>query len=134
MKIDKPIIFFDGICNLCNYSISIVLKYKDIKKDFFIASIQGQTAKNLLPLHYIDSPSSIIFFDGNGEIFQKSSALLRIVDFLIIPWCWLKFFKIFPAIYLDKGYDFIATRRYKFWGKRPSCRLPTENERHFFLP
>lgn len=134
MKVDRPIIFFDGICNLCDSSIDFILTHRSLEKELFVASLQGQTAKTLLPLHYLEGPSSIIYYDANGEILLKAQAILEIVKLLKRPWCYLSFFSVIPLKYLDQIYDFIAQRRYRFWGKKAQCRLPLESERYIFLP
>jgi predicted DCC family thiol-disulfide oxidoreductase YuxK len=135
MKVDRPVIFFDGICNLCNSSINIFLKFRSLEKDFFIASLQGQTAKSLLPLHYLEDPSTIVFHDTNGEIFVKSKAIIEILKLCKKPWCYIvHLLSLIPEDFLNRGYDFIASKRYRWWGKRSQCRLPTESERYIFLP
>lgn len=135
MKVDRPVIFFDGICNLCDQSINFLLRFRSLEKDFFIASLQGQTAKNLLPLHYLESPSTIVFHDANGEIFIKSRAIIEILKYFKVPWFYFSFIlNLIPTKYLDQMYDFIASKRYAWWGKKAYCRVATESERYIFLP
>jgi len=135
MKVDRPIIFFDGICNLCNSSIDLVLKFKTKESLFFIASLQGQTAKSILPLHYLEDLSSIVYYDANGHILTKSQAILEICKSMAWPIKVLgKILSFIPSQYLDKVYDFIASKRYNWWGKKSQCRLPNESERFIFLP
>lgn len=135
MKVDRPVIFFDGICHFCDSSINLLLDYRSLEKDFFIASLQGQTAKTLLPLHYLEATSSIILYDSNGEILIRSRAVLEILKFIKKPWIYaFFFFKFVPVRYLDMAYNFIAANRYRWWGKRAQCRIPSESERYIFLP
>lgn len=135
MKVDRPVIFFDGVCNLCDTSINFVLRFRSSEKLFFVASLQGQTAKVILPLHYLEDLSSIVFYDANGHIVTKSQAVIEISSLLKFPWNILgKLFRLIPVAYLDRCYDFIASKRYYWWGKKSQCRLPTEQERFIFLP
>lgn len=135
MKVDRPVIFFDGICNLCNSSINFVLKFRAKEKLFFVASLQGQTAKSILPLHYLEELSSIVFHDSNGHIATKSQAIIEICKLLRFPFNIIgRLLSFIPHSYLDVVYDFIAKKRYSWWGKKSQCRLPQESERFIFLP
>ena len=135
MKVDRPVIFFDGICNLCNSSVDFILKFRAKEKLFFVASLQGQTAKSLLPLHYLEDLSSIVFQDANGHIITKPEALLKISQMLQFPFNYLgRILSFIPYKYLDVVYDFMAKKRYNWWGKKAQCRLPQESERFIFLP
>lgn len=125
------VVFFDGLCNLCDGFISYIVKVAnpDLIK---IASLQGETAAMLFKNK--DLPDSIIFFE-NGVAYFKSEAVLRIGKKLggphrILANCCF----VFPAFLRDFIYDWIAKRRYSFFGKKETCRLPTAAEKEFFLP
>lgn len=129
---NKNIIFFDGICTLCNSSIDFFVKNaKD--KSFYIASLQGETAqKTLFKNGEQDIPDSIILYTQN-KIYYKSSAVLRISKYLKFPLNILPVFFIIPKFIRDWVYDYIAKNRYKWFGQKNTCRIPNENEKDFFL-
>lgn len=127
----ERIIFFDGFCNLCNSSIDYVVK-NDKKAIFKIASLQGKTASKLIP-SLIDKTDSIVFL-RDDKVYCYSTAILYI---LIDLKSWRGLFGylgfIMPRFIRDKLYRFIAANRYKWFGKKESCRMPTINEKMRFL-
>ena len=131
MDQDKPIIFFDGVCNLCNGFVNFLIKY-DQKKQFYFASLQGKTAKKLLQKKYTDQLTTIVLFDKN-EQFIKSGAVIRI--FAKLGWVGKFFYSasIIPQFIRDALYDWVAKKRYHWFGQLSSCRIPTKSESKFFL-
>jgi predicted DCC family thiol-disulfide oxidoreductase YuxK len=130
---DKEIILFDGVCNLCNHSVDFVIA-RDKKDKFLFASLQSEKGGEIMeqfsiPTKYRDS----ILLYKNGKIFKKSTAALHIARNLSGLWFLMYGFIIIPAFIRDIVYDFIARNRYRFWGKRDTCRLPSPAERKKFL-
>lgn len=122
-----PLILFDGVCNLCNASVDFIIK-RD-KGYFKFASLQSEFVRQLLPNLLVgENPESIILYE-NGEVFTKSTAALKIASHLQFPWNNLKFFLFVPRPIRDSIYKFIAQNRYRWFGKRNTCRLPTPEER-----
>ena len=126
-------IFFDGYCNLCNSFIDFLIK-RDSKEILKFSSLQSESAKKLLPSHFLEnvSPETVIYL-RDGKVYDKSTAVIKIM-------CDIGgFYKIFligfifPKFFRDSIYDFIARNRYKIFGKSETCRLPTENEKARFL-
>lgn len=118
---DKPVILFDGICNLCNSSVRFVLK-RDKNETFLFSSLQSDAAKKLL-LHYNyknNHLESMLLIEGD-QILDKSSAALRICQVLGFPWRLLFVFQILPASWRDAVYMYIANRRYRWFGKKDYC-------------
>ena len=124
----QKIIIFDGICALCNSSITILM-HLDTKKRFRYSSLQGEFVKTLDIEPDIDS---IIFYD-DGVFYYKSTAILKILESLGRPWVLIKIFYIIPRVIRDFIYDIIAKYRYKIFGKRESCRMPKEDEQSLFI-
>ena len=122
---DKPIIFFDGVCNLCNSSVQFILK-KDTNNVFLFSSLQSDAAKGILLQYNLENfdLSSIILVE-KGIIYQKSTAILRIAKSLAGISKYAYVFIIVPKFIRDGVYSFIAKNRYKWFGKRDSCMLPT---------
>tara|TARA_B100001765_G_scaffold54186_1_gene32010 strand:+ start:117 stop:515 length:399 start_codon:yes stop_codon:yes gene_type:complete len=127
------IILFDGVCNLCNGAINFIIKH-DPKGIFKFASLQGETGKQLLAQHTIDpqETDSIVLID-NDQVSVKSSAALRIAKNLNQGYPLLFGFMIIPTFIRNGVYDFIAANRYKWFGKKESCMLPTPELRSRFL-
>ena len=127
------IILFDGVCNLCNGAINFIIKH-DPKGIFKFASLQGETGKQLLAQHNIDpqETDSIVLID-NDQVSVKSSAALRIAKNLNQGYPLLFGFMIIPTFIRNGVYDCIAANRYKWFGKKESCMLPTPELRSRFL-
>ncbi len=131
-KVNKSIIFFDGVCNLCNSSVQFILK-RDTNKKFMFASLQSDVAKKLL-LHknVKNNLDSIILLD-NSVIYQKSTAIFKIGNKLGFPYNLGSVFFIIPKFARDFIYNWIAKNRYKWFGKKDSCMLPTKEYLERFL-
>lgn len=123
-----PIIFFDGVCNLCNHFVNFLLR-QDRLKVFKFASLQGNTAKEC---SLSNDLSSIILVEGEKS-YQKSAAILRVLYRLGGFFKIFYFVNILPNGLLDLAYDFVAKNRYHLFGKRSSCRLPLPDEKNRFL-
>lgn len=128
---NKKIIFFDGVCNLCNGLVDWLIVH-DNQKLFNYASLQGKTAKELLPLNVINDLNTVVFFE-NGKVFYRSEAILRLFSYLPYPWKILSFFIILPTFFSNALYNLVAVNRYRLFGKKTTCRLPTLEEKTFFL-
>jgi predicted DCC family thiol-disulfide oxidoreductase YuxK len=126
------IIFFDGVCNLCNGFINFIFSH-DKKQIFKVASLQGSTAKSLLSESEIDTLSTVIFYD-QGIKYYRSKAVIKILLLLGPPYNFMGIFLIIPDFLRDLVYKLIASNRYRMFGKKDSCRLPTPEERARFLP
>jgi len=128
---NQDIIFFDGICGLCNKFIDFILRH-DKGNKFLFSTLQGETAKKLLPLPITKDLESVVFIE-NGFIYYKSGAALRILTKLGGIWKIMKVFLFVPKFVRDLVYDFIAKNRYNLFGKKETCRLPTPEEKTKFL-
>jgi len=121
---EKPILLFDGVCNLCNSTIQFVLK-RDKKHYFKFASLQSNYGqlflkKNKLPTSIYDT---FILIEGNSYTI-KSSAILKVFKQLSSLWPVLYIFIIIPKIIRDALYNIIAKNRYHIFGKKDSCMIP----------
>lgn len=129
----KPVILFDGVCNFCNSSVNFIIE-KDADDNFRFASIQSEEGKFLINWLEIDTVKndSIILIEGE-KYYLRSSAALRIAKKLKGLWKLLYVFIIIPAFIRNIFYNIVAKYRYKLFGKRESCRIPTPEERAKFL-
>jgi len=122
---NHKIILFDGVCNLCNRSVNFIIS-KDSKDIFRFATLQSDIGMSLMSQHGINTTKtdSVILIDTN-EYHERSSAILQIVKNLSGGYALLYFFIIVPKCIRDWGYDYIAKNRYKWYGKKDSCMVPT---------
>ena len=123
MKEGQPVILFDGVCNLCENSVQFILKH-DKKKKFRFGSLQSPAGIFLLNQYPSAKNSESVVLIHNGNAYTKSSAALKIAGMLGGWFSLLKPFAILPAFIRDGIYEFIAARRYKWFGKKNECWLP----------
>ncbi|MFN0275845.1 MAG: thiol-disulfide oxidoreductase DCC family protein [Chitinophagales bacterium] len=132
MENKQHIIFFDGVCNLCNRSVQTIIK-KDEKEIFHFAALQSDFTKAFfLQKNFKPSVSSVVYWDGE-RFYLQSTAALKISGKLKFPAPLLQFLGIFPKFLRDVVYNFIAKNRYKWFGRRESCMVPTEELKARFL-
>lgn len=127
------LILFDGVCNFCNFWVNFIID-RDSKAFFKFTAVQSDTARQILKSNKIDAMKiDSIVLVINGKIFFKSSAAFQIARKLDGFWKLLYIFIIIPPFMRDRIYDFIASNRYKWFGKRETCRIPTDDEKHRFI-
>lgn len=133
MKEGRHIILFDGVCNLCNRSVQFIIK-KDKKGIFKFASLQSTVGKELLKEFELpeDSFQSFVYVK-NDRIFSRSDAALEIAKMLNGVWPFVYFFKIVPKFFRDPIYNLIARNRYKWFGKKDECMVPTPKMKERFF-
>jgi predicted DCC family thiol-disulfide oxidoreductase YuxK len=127
-----PVLLFDGVCNLCTSSVHFIIK-RDPKRKFRFASLQSAFGQNVLQEHQLNTQTfdSLVLLE-NGKIYQRSTAALRIARQLSGAWPLLYIFMIVPAFIRNAVYDFIARNRYKWFGKKETCWLPTPDLQALF--
>ena len=130
---EKPIILFDGVCNFCNASVNFLIK-QDKKNVFRFAALQSETGQQLsekykLPKENFDS---FVLIDG-GKIYTQSTAGLKVYGKLPTIWKWTQIFWIVPKFVRNAVYDYVARNRYKWFGKKDQCMIPTPDVRSRFL-
>jgi predicted DCC family thiol-disulfide oxidoreductase YuxK len=132
--LQRKIVLFDGICNLCNGSVLFILKHE---RDpiFQFASIQSETGKELLkwcglPSNY----SQAVVYVENGKVYLGSTAALKIGQSLTFPWSLLSSVGfVVPKFIRDWVYNQIAQHRYQWFGIKDVCMVPTESLKARFL-
>ena len=129
----KYIVYFDGVCNLCNWAVRFIIRH-DRRQVFSFASLQSNYAKEHL-LHpngqHIKLDS--VVFQEDKSILIKSDAALRICMHLGGAWKFLQIFRIIPRSWRDWIYDIVANNRYRWFGKRDQCMIPTPELQSRFL-
>lgn len=130
--VDK-IIFFDGVCNLCNGFVQFIIR-NDKKKSFYFAALQSNYAQETLKSFTVNPQElkSVVFIKNN-VVYTKSNAALEIGKQLGGLWLLIAGLYIFPLKFRNMVYDFIGKNRYKWFGKKNNCMVPTEALKSRFL-
>lgn len=124
-----PIVFYDGLCGLCDRSVQFLLKY-DKKEKFLFCALQSEQAKHYLGVNY--TQQSIVLYQ-QGKVYYRSTAALRIAWLLGGFWSLLAIGLMIPAFIRNAVYDFVAKNRYKWFGKFDACKIPTPEMRKRFI-
>ena len=125
------VIFFDGYCGLCNGFVDFMMKI-DKHKVFKFSPLQSDFAKSTLRPEDITDLKSLVVLT-NGKATRKALGVLLALSELGGIWKLAFVFRIFPTVFLNLIYDFIAKNRYHFFGKRDTCRLPSPEEKSRFI-
>ncbi|MGB3591506.1 MAG: thiol-disulfide oxidoreductase DCC family protein [Nonlabens sp.] len=133
MNTDKDIILFDGVCNLCNGAVNFIID-RDRADHFRFAALRSPVGLELLDRHGIDPDhiDSIVLVSGNSA-FAKAEAAVKIARRLDGGWKLLYLLNILPDLLKNPVYEFIARNRYKWFGEKESCVLPTPEKKAKFL-
>ncbi|CAH0998679.1 hypothetical protein LEM8419_00024 [Neolewinella maritima] len=124
MQISSPILFFDGVCNLCNGAVQTVLRH-DQRGQLRFASLQSTLAEKLLPDLGIDPTAlrSLVLYQ-DGTAYTRSEAALRTARMMGGPFAALYYLRLFPRPLRDWVYDLVGRNRYRWFGKQDECMLP----------
>jgi predicted DCC family thiol-disulfide oxidoreductase YuxK len=130
---NKKIILFDGVCNLCNQAVQLVIK-NDKNDTFRFAPLQSDIGLQIVNERGIDTANldSVILIEPGVAYYHKSTAAIEIAKHLK-GYSWLKIFKPLPEGFRDSIYEFVARNRYKWFGKKESCMIPTPELQSLFL-
>jgi predicted DCC family thiol-disulfide oxidoreductase YuxK len=131
---NKKIILFDGVCNLCDNAVQYIIK--NDKNDIFrFVPLQSDLGKEILNYLKVDTSKmdSIILYEPGVAYYYKSDAALEIVKDLNAFLKWLIVFKIIPSGLRNPIYDYVARNRYKWYGKKTACMIPTPESKAKFL-
>jgi predicted DCC family thiol-disulfide oxidoreductase YuxK len=133
MENNNPIILFDGVCNLCNGAVQFVIRH-DKKNVFRFAALQSETGITLskkynIPIDRMDTFVVI----KNNKCYTRSNAALEVANILGGFWAILYILVIIPPAIRDTIYDWVAKNRYRMFGKKESCMIPTPELRDRFL-
>ena len=129
MKI-QSVVFFDGVCGLCNRFIDFLVRY-DTHHRLLFSSLQGiYIHKTRAGVFFKED--SIVFLQGD-KVFVKSRAIIESVAALGGVWKISKCLLLIPRWPRDKVYDIVARHRYGWFGKNEACRIPKREEQPFFL-
>lgn len=126
----EKVIFFDGKCGLCNGFIDLILRI-DKNKQFVFCPLQSHFAKSKISLEDVEDLTSVVLL-LNGKQYRKAEAVLKIFNELGGIWKLAKMGRLLPHRMRNAAYDLVAEHRYKLFGKKETCRLPSDDERSRF--
>lgn len=134
LKEEQQIVLFDGVCNLCSGGVQFILK-RDRKDLFRFASLQSELGQQLLAERQIDpkTTDSMVLIQPGKAFYLRSDAALAIGKQLPGIWGLLAVFQWVPSSIRDIVYDFMARNRYRWFGKKESCMIPTPELKSKFL-
>lgn len=127
------LMLFDGVCHLCDGVVRTVLRL-DRQGVIRFTSVQSPFGRRLAIAHGLDpdAPESFLFFDG-GRPLRKTAAVAALLRRLPTPWRHLAWIDRLPRALTDRAYDWIAANRYRIFGRRDHCPVPTPEQRGRFL-
>lgn len=127
------LVLFDGVCNFCDASVNWIIKH-DKKNKFKFATLQSEIGKKMMLKYGIDpaKTDSAVLIENNSA-YIKSTAVLKIAKQLNALYPLAYGFIIIPKFLRDAVYDFISRNRYKWWGKKDNCMIPTKEIKEKFI-
>lgn len=131
---NKKIILFDGVCNLCNTAVQFIIEHD--KKDVFrFVALQSDLGHEIIKHIGIDTKviDSIVLYQPGVAYYYKSAAALEIAKDLNVFFYWTRILNILPERLRNSLYDYIARNRYKWYGKKETCIMPTNALKLKFL-
>ena len=128
-----PIVLFDGVCNFCDASVNWIIA-RDRRGMFRFAALQSAAGERLQREHGLDPTAldTLVLVDG-ARVYRKSGAALRVLRRLRLPWPILFGMILVPPFIRDFVYDFLARRRYGWFGRKEECMVPAPEVRDRFL-
>lgn len=132
------VVFYDGVCALCNRSVRFIGK-RDLQERYRFASLQSDFAHRTLPLHGCDPGDLDTIYlllrygESDESVLTRSQAVFRILRSLGGVWWMVSALGVLPRGLLDFGYRIVARSRYRVFGKYPACPVPTPEKRHLFI-
>ena len=128
---ESKILLFDGYCNLCNGWVDFIIQ-RDFAKKIKFASLQSESAAKFVSVEFRNSLPSVVFISGNCTYFE-SEAVVRVLAELGGIWRLALLFLLIPDFIRNWIYRYIAKNRYRWFGRRSQCRIPTSDEQSRFL-
>ena len=128
-------VLFDGVCNLCNGSVNFAIDRLPFTSNIRFGALQSESGQSLLVQSGRDPQilDSIIFI-ADDKVWRESTAVLKIVQRMRLPWRLFYALRVVPAFLRDPIYRWVGRNRYKWFGQREACRIPTPELKRWFLP
>jgi predicted DCC family thiol-disulfide oxidoreductase YuxK len=131
-----PVLLYDGLCGFCDGAVQFIMRH-DRRGVIRFATLQGEYARGLLERHpALREVDSLILVEPTGEgerVLVRSAGALRVAQLMGGAWPLTAVLRIVPRVVRDWAYDLFARNRYRFFGRRDACRLPSATERARFV-
>ncbi len=133
MENSHPVLLFDGVCNLCNGAVQFIIR-RDPRGKVHFAALQSEAGQQLLE-QFPQAPRDVstIILVEKGKLYTRSDAALRVARHLSGAWPALYGFIIVPRPIRNAVYNWVARNRYRWFGKKDQCMIPTPNLKARFL-
>ena len=130
---ENPLVLFDGVCNLCNSSVQFIIK-NDPAGYFKFAPLQSEKGQEILKRFNMktDDYDTFILYK-NGQIYTRSTGVLHVLKHFNNYYRFFYFFIIIPSFIRDYLYNFVAGNRYRFFGRKDACMIPTPELKARFI-
>jgi predicted DCC family thiol-disulfide oxidoreductase YuxK len=131
----RPVVLYDGVCNLCNGVVNFVIDH-DSKHKVMFGALQSPQTRLLLRsfgLEHLATQMNSFVLIENRNVYLRSTAAMRLLGHLDPPVRYLSLLRVFPRVLRDAVYTLIASSRYRVFGKSQTCRMPTPALRQRFL-
>ena len=134
LPVNKKIILFDGVCNLCDSTVQFIIK-RDKKDIFRFVALQSELGEQIIKHIGVDrsKTDSIILYEPSIAYYYKAEAAIKIASALGGIYTLMKVFSILPKSLSNSVYNYIAKNRYKWYGKKDECMIPTPEMKAKFL-
>jgi predicted DCC family thiol-disulfide oxidoreductase YuxK len=130
---NRYVVIFDGVCVFCNGVVNFII-YRDPRSIFAFSPMQSEVAQSLIKKHHASKEIlNTLMLIKNGRCYLRTDAILEIAKDISGFWYLFNIFKIIPRSFRDFLYSIFARNRYKLFGKRNSCMVPTENVKKRFI-
>ena len=131
-EVNHPLILFDGVCNFCNRMVNFAIR-QDKKGKLKFTPLQSESGKNLVARFQVPATYDTLILIDKDNVYTYANAAIRICKYLDWPAKALYAFIIIPSFISQPFYKWFANRRYKWFGKKESCMLPTPEVKNRFL-
>ena len=133
MQLPRHLVLFDGVCNLCTSSVQFIIQH-DKNEEIYFASIQSDSGRQIYSSLGLDAnaPDTMVFYSEN-KIFTESDAAIQVAVRFGGLWCMARALRIIPRTFRDGCYRTVARNRYRWFGARDTCMIPTKSVSKRFL-
>jgi predicted DCC family thiol-disulfide oxidoreductase YuxK len=132
----ETVLFFDGLCGLCDHLVQFLLR-RDPHGRIFFVPIQSDLGRKVLLERGVPEAEllelSTVYFIKNGTLYRRSRAVFQVLSCLPAPWGWAKLLLLIPSVIADPLYRAVAGMRYRIFGRLDQCRIPSQEEKRRFL-
>lgn len=132
VHMNHPLVIFDGVCNLCNATVDFLIRHDRTGRLHF-GAFQDDVPAALLRHHGVEGPPTTVYLIEGDQLYIESEAILHLLRYLGPGWQVFRLGRIIPRPLRDRIYKWVSRNRYRWFGTKATCRIPTPEERERFL-